>query len=438
MAILYSRIKPQSKNVPYHRLDLMLICYMQLDVAIIGAGPIGITVFNSFSKNLNIRIFSPLDEFKFDTNDSNLKLSADSSSGKVLGNIPKWGNQHDPNFSLSQDASEFSDLPGFTFPLEELSVSDKKMKQMGWPTTKNPRHYILKPYRKFLNAPRNCIGFEDLYLIQKIDSRYVLSVDGKLLFAKKIVFATGGLSNIYFANEVVTKFYPDLIKFHESIGVGYTNHPKKIIGSIFFKRPIQFKKIRFDKNLIIVNRYNHPNSKTIVSYRFWPMNPINQNFLIVNRILNLIGFSKSFKIMTYFEFPQLRKSKISFIKKVDKTLIFKINIQPNSDLLIHYEKSVKQLLEKLKLSKNFVSFKAENTFTEFIYKDSNHHFGGTRQGNNPANSVVDEHGKMHNTDGIYFAGTSVLPVSRSEHPTMLAAFLALRSVKHIELSLKHE
>ena len=411
---------------------------MYLDVAIIGAGPIGITVFNSFSKNLNIRVFFPSDQFHFDiTNDSNLKLSVDSSSGTVLGNMPKWGNQHDPNLSLSQDASEFSDLPGFTFSLEELSIYNKKIKLLGWPTTRNSKNYVLKPYKKILNAPRNCTKFGDLHLVQKIDSRYVFSVDRKLFFAKKIVFATGGLSNIFYANEVLRKFYPDLIQFHESIGVGYTNHPKKIIGNIDFKRPIQFKKIRFNKNLINVNRYNYLHSKTMLSYRFWPMHSVNQNLLVMDKILNLIGFSKSFKIMSYFEFPQLRKSKVEFVKKVGKTLIFKINIHVSLDLLIHYEKSIKQLLEMLKLSKNFKSFNEESTVTEFVYKDSNHHFGGTRQGNNPGESVVDEYGKMHFTDGVYFAGTSVLPVSRSEHPTMLAAFFALKSVEHIESSLKN-
>jgi choline dehydrogenase-like flavoprotein len=99
---------------------------------------------------------------------------------------------------------------------------------------------------------------------------------------------------------------------------------------------------------------------------------------------------------------------------------------------------IKQLLEKFQLNKNFISFKEENTSTEFILRDSNHHLGGTRQGNSSANSVVDEHGKMHFTDGIYFVGTSVLPVSRIEHPTMLAAFLALKSVEHIESVLMHE
>jgi choline dehydrogenase-like flavoprotein len=142
--------------------------------------------------------------------------------------------------------------------------------------------------------------------------------------------------------------------------------------------------------------------------------------------------------MSYFEFPQLRKSKAEFIKKVDKTLIFKINIDMSLDLLLFYEKLIKEMLQMLKLNKNFSSFKEDNTFSEFIYRDSNHHFGGTRQGNNPEKSVVDKHGRMHFTDGIYFAGTSVLPVSRSEHPTMLAAFLALRSVEHIESSLNHE
>ena len=414
----------------------MLRLYMYLDVAIIGTGPIGISVFNSFSKNLNIRVFSPSEQFKFNiTHDSNLNLTSDSSSGTVLGNIPKWGNQHDPNLNLSQDASEFSDLPGFTFSLETLSIYNKKLKRMGWPTTRNPRNYILKPYREFINEPKNCIRFRDLHLTQKVDYGYVLSVDEKLVFAKKIIFATGGLSNVFYANEVVEKFYPNLKKFHESIGVGYTNHPKKIIGTIVFKKPVQFKKIRLNKNLIIVNRYNYSYSKTTLSYRFWPN---NYNRISVNRVLSLIGFSKSFKIMSYFEFPQLRRSRVEFIKKVDKTLIFKINIHVTIDLLSFYEKSIKSLLEILKLNKNFTSFKEENRSTEFIYRDSNHHMGGTRQGNNPTDSVVDEHGKMHLTDGIYFAGTSVLPVSRSEHPTMLAVFLALRSVEHIESGLKHE
>ena len=46
---------------------------MYLDVVIIGAGPIGITAFNSFSKKFKIRVFSPSNQFEFDiTQDSNL------------------------------------------------------------------------------------------------------------------------------------------------------------------------------------------------------------------------------------------------------------------------------------------------------------------------------------------------------------------------------
>ena len=50
----------------------MLRRYMYLDLAIIGAGPIGITACNSFSEDLKIIVFSPSGQFKFEiTHDSN-------------------------------------------------------------------------------------------------------------------------------------------------------------------------------------------------------------------------------------------------------------------------------------------------------------------------------------------------------------------------------
>ena len=61
-----------------------------------------------------------------------------------------------------------------------------------------------------------------------------------------------------------------------------------------------------------------------------------------------------------------------------------------------------------------------------------HHMGGTRMHSDPEQGVVDEHGRMHQLDNLYLAGSSVFPTSVGyANPTFTIIQLALRLADHL-------
>ena len=61
-----------------------------------------------------------------------------------------------------------------------------------------------------------------------------------------------------------------------------------------------------------------------------------------------------------------------------------------------------------------------------------HHMGGTRMHADPEHGVVDEHGRMHELDNLYIAGSSVFPTSVGyANPTFTIIQLALRLADHL-------
>jgi choline dehydrogenase-like flavoprotein len=55
-----------------------------------------------------------------------------------------------------------------------------------------------------------------------------------------------------------------------------------------------------------------------------------------------------------------------------------------------------------------------------------HHMGTTRMGHSPKESVVDTDCKLHGTDNLYIAGSSVFPTAAANYPTLTIVMLALR------------
>ena len=61
-----------------------------------------------------------------------------------------------------------------------------------------------------------------------------------------------------------------------------------------------------------------------------------------------------------------------------------------------------------------------------------HHLGGTRMHADPTRGVVDEHGRMHDLDNVYLAGSSVFPTSAGyANPTFTILEMALRLADHL-------
>jgi choline dehydrogenase-like flavoprotein len=64
-----------------------------------------------------------------------------------------------------------------------------------------------------------------------------------------------------------------------------------------------------------------------------------------------------------------------------------------------------------------------------------HHAGTTKMSANPADGVVDEHCRVHDTEGLYVMGNSVFPHVGFSNPTITIVALALRLANHIKEQL---
>ncbi|HEX5451187.1 MAG TPA: GMC family oxidoreductase, partial [Candidatus Limnocylindrales bacterium] len=61
-----------------------------------------------------------------------------------------------------------------------------------------------------------------------------------------------------------------------------------------------------------------------------------------------------------------------------------------------------------------------------------HHMGTTRMADDPADGVVDRDLKVHGTDNLYVAGSSVFPTGIGySNPTLTILALALRLADHL-------
>lgn len=65
------------------------------------------------------------------------------------------------------------------------------------------------------------------------------------------------------------------------------------------------------------------------------------------------------------------------------------------------------------------------------HSNSAHHIGTTRMSTDPADGVVDGDCRVHGTDNLYVAGSSVFPTSGSVHPTLNLVALAVRLAAHL-------
>jgi len=69
------------------------------------------------------------------------------------------------------------------------------------------------------------------------------------------------------------------------------------------------------------------------------------------------------------------------------------------------------------------------------FSDMAHPAGTTRMGTDPATSVVDENARIHGTDGLYVAGSSVFPTPGHANPTLMIVALSIRLADHLKARL---
>ncbi len=71
-------------------------------------------------------------------------------------------------------------------------------------------------------------------------------------------------------------------------------------------------------------------------------------------------------------------------------------------------------------------------------QDVAHHMGSTRMSNDPRQGVVTPDGRLHGTDNLYIAGSSVFPTAGCVNPTFTIVALTLRLADHLRGRLRRE
>lgn len=68
---------------------------------------------------------------------------------------------------------------------------------------------------------------------------------------------------------------------------------------------------------------------------------------------------------------------------------------------------------------------------EFNGAGGNHHMCTTRMGDDPTEAVVDRHQRVHGTDNLYIAGSSVFSTGGQANPTLTIVQTTLRLADHL-------
>jgi hypothetical protein len=415
-----------------------------IPLIIVGGGPCGLTLANMLRGRSTFKILIP--------NNPQITMYSQIQSRNlynIKGGLPsslalKWGNQHDTNIYRNFSfLNTLGSLPGFPFNIEFLKNGLHLFDSVGWPKPliqDKSKESLLGFRRNFIvklksekiqkklrfNIKDDVIKFNTIQLKSKNRAgKYIISLDGKLISCSKIIFATGGLSNTYFANEVTRHFYPNLKL--DMIGKGYTNHPKAQLLEIEFKNFVRYMRVFFGYKKIFSWYRIYPEG--MFSFRLFPIFSYkNKVLLFMESIFIKFGYGRKFVVMAYMEYPQCRNNSLKPIYKNGYLIGFKYSLK-NSDKSFQkfLRASTKEAIEVCKKISRLKSHKVYDFNLSKIKDDQFHYFGTTRMGSNSSNSVVNKYGKMHHTKGIYFIGTSVLPISRSEHPTYIAMLLSAKT-----------
>ncbi len=75
---------------------------------------------------------------------------------------------------------------------------------------------------------------------------------------------------------------------------------------------------------------------------------------------------------------------------------------------------------------------SESPMWSYSLWGANHHMGTTRMSDDPQNGVVNENCRVHGTENLFIAGSSVFPTGGSANPTFMITQLALRLADHLK------
>ena len=233
-----------------------------------------------------------------------------------------------------------------------------------------------------------------------------------------------------YAKDVLKQFYPQLKKEHKLLGCGYANHPKAILAKVKFKKLVRFKQINFKNDLIY--SWSRHYKEGLFTFRFLPVNENSGKIShVIDSIFIKLGYGHEFNVMMYCESPIIKANSLEISVQSHSSEEVLVNSKIPSALVakaIDFQSEVIDALPRIAQIENIVKRNLQKSQLE---KDQFHYIGTTRMGLDFTDSVVDVKSRMHGTTGIFFLGTSVLPIGRFEHPTYASMLLSVEVANYI-------
>ena len=443
-----------------------------VDVTIIGGGPIGLLNYKILkSAGLNVCIIVESAEVQYKSVNFNLKNYKKASG--LYGKATLWGNGHDTNLNSYLNLPNTSTFPNENLDSNKLKAAAKKLEKLGWPSSENiivkksrlsqelckygfvineiKRGKILTPIdskidnRDIIYANSHQINYLKNKGSRKIKTLNIQSEDSNMIiYTNFLILSAGGFGNLVLLKKILSELNSGLQI--EVIGKGYSNHPKMITHTLYFKKRIYFGNARyllkkwkpFEVADFVKNDLNNLevfDRNLRISLRYWPIrSKINSHknsifkriYFFYDKVMLKAGWALSLDVMSYFEMPQKKSNYVDLKKHGQSEIELTINHKFSLNEKMYIEKSINMISNIF----NLIPFVKEvNTklinFENLENMDSSHHFGTTRMSAEKDFGVTDLESLVYGTENIYCSGTSVLPISSPNHPTWLAAIFSV-------------
>jgi choline dehydrogenase-like flavoprotein len=302
-----------------------------------------------------------------------------------------------------------------------------------------------------------------------------------IIRAKVFILATGGLENPRFLLNSNKELNTGIGNQYDLVGHYFMAHtPNRDLASVMFtgpnavqiadklSMPISFmglsKDIRDKNQLLNMGLRLYPihsekdleDSRTLAKiktafdhlYRNPQTNNLDDTFDELRiKIDNLhaeayksvrgkLGFSKQYKVFSLTAVAEQSpnsNSRVMLADKIDNVGMSKLKLVFNTNPIDRksVDASLRLILRELgqfDLGRMRLNY---NDVADIPFEPDDHHMGTTRMHNDPKLGVVDENCKVHGTDNLYIAGSSVFPSGGFANPTLTIVALSLRLAEHI-------
>ena len=267
------------------------------------------------------------------------------------------------------------------------------------------------------------------------------------IYARKFIFAMGGIEIprylLYFSKKYGNSFFSANLP----IGHYWMEHPTNHMGEGLINRKVTHKKrVFFALNEDKLKKYGLLNCSLATSRQNSKgIAPVLENLLceapsVGKKFANL--FSKNLlcgiKIRYAQEQMPVYSNKINLSDKTDELgiprsiLNWKVSDYDYQTLLQNFNSFnywlMKNNLGRVKLYDWALNNSPPPRNDEI---GGNHHMGGTRMSSSPSFGVVDSNCKVHGSNNIYIAGSSIFPSGGHANPTLSIIQLSLRLADHL-------